>query len=181
MSETLTIQYDDLLELLESLEHGMHDYYQGLANRAKQTDLKRLWVKMAEQEETHTRLVRLMRKRSADDDDLRQIEMDVSASSISTIEDFLSDYPRIIRNPDLTLEKSFRVALTLESLELTPIYKRFIEKQDKPTQDVLQELLESEDIHLNVLVKNVKRYIDNPDFQKYAEEVLADKVQSGIE
>jgi|GEM_PF-1670556 len=172
VNETLTIPYKELLELMESLELGMKHYYEGLAERFTTPDLQRLWVMMAEQEETHTRLVRLMRKRSASDRDLQESEMQVNAREYYTINEFLEEYPRVLARENLTLEKGFEVALALESLELTPIYRPFIAKQDKPTRDVLEELLESEDMHLNILVKAVRRHIDDPDFREFAEEVL---------
>lgn len=157
---------------MESLENGMREYYEGLAERFTQRDLQRLWIMMAQQEETHVRLVRLMRKRSAEDDDLQNSDMQVSARSIQTIEDFLEEYPKVLDREDLTLKKGFELALTLESLELTPIYSPFIARQDKPTQDVLKELLDSEDMHLSILVKSVKRHISDKSFQRYADEIL---------
>ena len=172
MGNTLTIKYKDLLALMESLENGMKQYYEGLADRFHQRDLQRLWVMMSQQEETHVRLVRLMRKRSAEDDELQNSDMEVTAHSIKTIEDFLNDYPTVLDDPELTLKQGFQLALTLESLELEPIYEPFIARQDKPTQDVLQELLESEDMHLNILVKSIKRHIADKGFQEYADEIL---------
>ena len=177
MSRTLTIKYQDLLELMESLENGMKKYYEGLADRFQQRDLQRLWVMMSQQEETHVRLVRLMRKRSAEDDELQNSDMEVTAHSIKTIEDFLEDYPKVLNDPDLSLKQGFQLALTLESLELEPIYEPFIARQDKPTQDVLQELLESEDMHLNILVKSIKRHIADEGFRQYADEVLEEHHQ----
>lgn len=172
MSGQLTIKYKDLLALMEELEHGMKQYYEGLAERFSEPELQKLWVMMAEQEETHTRLVRLMRKRSEGDEQLRNSDMHVNAREIQTIEDFLEEYPKIISKPNLTLKEGYRTALTLESLELTPIYKPFIAKQDKPTRDVLSELLDAEDMHLQILVKSVKKHIDDPEFLRYADEVL---------
>jgi len=176
MPDTQKIKYRELLILMESLEQGMKHYYEGLAERFTSPDLQRLWVTMAEQEETHTRLVRLMRKRSMDDHDLHNSEMDVNVREYETINNFLQNYPSILRKKNLTLRKSFEVAITLESLELTPIYKPFIARQDKPTQDVLEELLESEDMHLNILVKAIKKHIDDPEFQAWAEDILQNKI-----
>jgi len=172
MDSNVTIKYKDLLALMESLENGMREYYEGLAERFTQRDVQRLWIMMAQQEETHVRLVRLMRKRSAADEDLRNSDMQVNSQSMQTIEDFLEEYPKVLDRKDLTLKKGFELALTLESLELTPIYAPFIAKQDKPTQDVLKELLDSEDMHLNILVKSVKRHVSDRSFQQYADEIL---------
>lgn len=168
----LTVKYKDLLVLMESLEQGMKQYYQGLSERFTKPDLQRLWVTMAEQEETHTRLVRLMRKRSMDDEDLQNSEMKVNAHEYQTINNFLEEYPQVLQQEELSLRRGFEIALTLESLELTPIYRPFIARQDKPTRDVLEELLESEDMHLNILVKAVKKHIDDPEFHEYADQVL---------
>jgi len=172
MSGQLQMRYRDLLALMEELEHGMKEYYEGLADRFTDQDLQKLWVMMAEQEETHTRLVRLMRKRSEDDQELLHSNMQVDAREIQTIREFLDEYPEVINKSELTLKESYRLALTLESLELSPIYKPFIAKQDKPTRDVLSELLDAEDMHLQILVKSVKKHIDDPEFLRYAEEVL---------
>ncbi|MCF7804170.1 MAG: hypothetical protein K9N46_13905 [Candidatus Marinimicrobia bacterium] len=172
MSETLTIKYKELLSLMESVENGMKQYYIGLAERFTNRDLQHLWIMMAQQEETHIRLVRLMRKRSARDEDLQNSEMEVSTESMETIRDFLDNYQKVLDDPELSIKQGFQLALTLESLELEPIYKPFIAKQDEPTQDVLEELLESEDMHLNILVKSVKRHINDKKFHQYADSVL---------
>ncbi len=178
MSGQLTIKYRDLLALMEELENGMKQYYEGLADRFTEPNLQKLWVMMAEQEETHTRLVRLMRKRSEGDWQLENSVMEVSAREVQTIEDFLKEYETIITRPNLTLKEGFRTALTLESLELTPIYKPFIAKQDRPTRDVLAELLDAEDMHLQILVKAVKKHIQDPEFLRYADQVLEDHEES---
>ncbi|HKJ66856.1 MAG TPA: hypothetical protein VKA68_02775 [bacterium] len=172
MTEILTVKYKDLLVLMESLEQGMKHYYEGLSERFTKPELQRLWVTMAEQEETHTRLVRLMRKRSMADEDLQNSDMKVNAHEYHTINNFLEEYPQVLQEEELSLRKGFEIALTLESLELTPIYRPFIARQDKPTRDVLEELLESEDMHLHILVKAVKKHIDDPDFHDYADQVL---------
>jgi rubrerythrin len=176
MTNTVKMKYGEILELMESVEHGMKLYYEGLTEKFDQPDLQRLWVMMAEQEETHTRLVRLMRKRSMDDEDLQNTDMDVPAYDINRIKQFLEEYQDILAREDLTLKEGFQVAITLESLELTPIYKPFIIRQDKPTRDVLDELLDSEDMHLSLLVKAVRRHIKDPEFLEYAERVLRDNV-----
>lgn len=176
MTETIVMKYGDILELMESLENGMKQYYEGLSERFTQPDLQRLWVMMAEQEETHTRLVRLMRKRSMDDDHLQNTEMEVPEYDINRIKKFLNEYKKILQNKNLSLKKGFEIALTLESLELTPIYRPFIIRQDKPTRDVLDELLDSEDMHLSIIVKAVKRHIKDPEFLAYAQQVLEENV-----
>ncbi len=177
MTNTIKMKYGEILELMETVEHGMKLYYEGLTKRFEQPDLQRLWVMMAEQEETHTRLVRLMRKRSMDDEALQNTEMDVPAYDIKRMKEFLEEYPEILAKDNLTLEEGFKVAITLESLELTPIYKPFIIRQDKPTRDVLDELLDSEDMHLSLLVKAVRRHISDPEFLEYAERVLQENVE----
>jgi len=179
MPDTKTIKYKDLLLLMESLEQGMKHYYEGLSRRFTQPDLQRIWITMAEQEETHTRLVRLMRKRSRDDE-LRNSDIEVNVREYETINAFLQEYPEILTEKSLSLQKGFEVAVTMESLELSPIFKPFIAKQDKPTQDVLEELLESEDMHLNILVKAIRKYVDDPEFQEWADKLLKDKTRYSI-
>jgi len=179
MAERITMQYDELLELLAAFESSMNAYYSGLERIYDNADLQRLWSKMAQQEETHARLVRLMQKRIESDPDLQQSSLEVNQRNIQVIRDFIDRYKTVLETPDLSLQESFRWALDMESLELDPIYRHFIEKQDKPTQDVLDELLESEDIHLNVLIKAVKKHIDDPEFLDYADEVAALQEQDG--
>ncbi len=173
MADFITMKYDDLLELLAAFESSMNAYYSGLEKIYHNADLQRLWNKMAQQEETHARLVRLMQKRLAADPELKNSELKVQSRSIKAIQDFIDRYKTVLDTPDLSLQESFRWALDMESLELDPIYRHFIKKQDKPTQDVLGELLESEDVHLNILVKAVKKHIDDPEFHAYADEALA--------
>ena len=169
---TIKIEYDELLELLAAFESSMQAYYSGLEKLTDKPELQKLWSMMAEQEETHARLVRLMRKRLRSDPDLRHSEFEVMSRNIKAVKDFIARYKTVIDTPDLDEKESFRLALDMEALEVDPIYRHFIDRQDKPTQDVFDELLESEDVHLNILVNAVKKHTSDPELHDYAEEIL---------
>lgn len=177
--KTIAMEYDELLQLLATFESSMQAYYGGLEKLTNKNELRRLWSMMSDQEETHARLVRLMRKRLEGDPELRHSGFNVSSRNLKAVKEFIARYKAVLENPELDEKESFRLALDMEALEVDPIYRHFIDRQDKPTQDVFDELLESEDVHLNILVNAVKKYTSDPELHDYADEILEQEQEAG--
>ncbi len=172
MPDTHTMPYNDMLDVMESLERAMQRFYQGLSKRFTNPDLQRLWVTLAEQEETHVRLVRIMQKRSRKDEVLQKSTVEIDTREYQAIQKFFDEYPEMLHGDDLSPRKAFDTAIALENLELAPIVRPFLARQDQPTREVLGDLLASEEMHLNILVKAGKKHIDDPDFHENADRLL---------
>ena len=144
---------------MESLERGVERYYRKVAERfTTPHDLRVFWEEMADQEATHATIIGTLANMLRRNPDMFVDEIRVSYRTVEKIKDFLLASEAKIDSPSFTLNDALAEALELETIELNDIYGKIIRSPKDPFRAVVADLIESEDVHLKVLINSIKRF-----------------------
>jgi len=157
--QATVIPLQELLPAIESLERGVERYYRKVAKRfTTPRDLRVFWEEMADQEATHATIIGTLANMLRRNPDMFVDQIRVRYRTVEKIRDYLLTSEAQINSPDFTLDQALAQALELETIELNDIYEKLIRSPKDPFKAVIADLIESEDLHLTVLLHSIKRF-----------------------